>query len=148
MLGQTLNSGTAQEAVEEASSMGLSMSFSAWQIWMLIFVIVSLVFVYMALITLTSVFAKDMKEATTYISPIYMLVLLFGMVTMFTGEQAGTGSYFIPIYGAVVAMKNILGQNISLTDCLITIFVQLIFGGVIVMIVAQAFNSEKVMFNA
>lgn len=140
--------GMGSEAVEMAHSYGMSMSFQAWQIWMLIFVIVSMVFVYVSLITLTAVFAKDTKEASTYITPIYMIVMLSGMVTMFTGDNAGTGTYCIPLYGAVVAMKNILGQDITILNCLLCVLIHLITGGIVVLIVAKAFDSEKVMFDA
>lgn len=138
----------SSEAAETAHSFGMSMSFQAWQIWMLIFVIVSMVFVYVSLITLTAVYAKDTKEASTYITPIYMIVMLSGMVTMFTGDNAGTGTYCIPLYGAVVAMKNILGQDITIPNCLLCVLTHLIAGGVVVLIVARAFGSEKVMFDA
>ncbi len=147
-----LNSGMAEDTVEMgeemAASYGLSLHFMAWQIWMLIFIIVTMVFVYVALITLTAVFAKDTKEASTYISPVYIVVMLCGMVTMFTGDNAGTGTYCIPLYGAAVAMKNIMGQDITITNCLICVLTHLITGTILVLIVAKAFDSEKVMFDA
>lgn len=147
-MNSAINTGAGEEAMESVSALGFSMNFQAWQIWMLIIIIVAMVFVYVAVITLTAVFAKDTKEANTYITPIYMVVMLSGMVTMFTGDQAGTGTYCIPLYGAVIAIKNILGQNITALNCLVTALTHLIVGGVVVLIVAKAFDSEKVMFDA
>lgn len=138
----------AMETAEAASAFGMSMSFQAWQIWMLIIIIVTMVFVYVAVIALTSVFAKDMKEASSYITPIYMVVMLSGMVTMFTGDNAGTGTYLIPFYGAVVAIKNILGQDITIANCFLCALVHVALGGILVAVVAKAFDSERVMFDA
>lgn len=129
-------------------TLGMSMTFQPWQIWMMILIIVTMVFVYVAVIALTSVFAKDMKEASTYVTPVYLLVMMSGMVTMFTGDKAGTGTYMIPLYGAVVALKNILGQNISILNCLLCVLSHLVVGGILVVIVAKAFDSERVMFDA
>lgn len=138
----------ALETAQEASAFGMSMNFQPWQVWMLIIIIVTMVFVYVAVIALTSILAKDIKEASAYITPIYMVVMLCGMVTMFTGDNAGTGTYLIPFYGAVVAIKNILGQDITMVNCWLCALVHIVAGGIVVLIVAKAFDSERVMFDA
>lgn len=138
----------AMETTEAATAFGMSMTFQPWQVWMLIIIIVTMVFVYVAVIALTAVLAKDTKEASNYITPIYMVVMLSGMVTMFTGDQAGAGTYLIPFYGAVVAIKNILGQDISMLNCWLCVLTHIVVGGILVCIVAKAFDSERIMFDA
>lgn len=138
----------ALETAQEATAFGMSMSFRPWQVWMLIIIILTMVFVYVAVIALTSILAKDIKEASTYITPIYMVVMLCGMVTMFTGDNAGTGTYLIPFYGAVIAIKNILGQDISMGNCWLCALIHVVVGGILVLIVAKAFDSERIMFDA
>lgn len=151
LMDSVLGTATAEEAMESAetaSAFGMSMTFQPWQVWMLIIIIVTMVFVYVAVIALTSILAKDTKEASTYITPIYMVVMLSGMVTMFTGDNAGTGTYLIPFYGAVVAIKNILGQDISMANCWLCALTHVVVGGILVLIVAKAFDSERIMFDA
>ncbi len=141
-----------QDVVEQTGQttdlMGMTLHFQPWQILMLILILIAVVFVYVALIAIVAVLAKDMKEASTYITPIYTIVMVSGMVTMFAGENAGTSTYCIPLYGAVIAMKNILGQNITAFNCGVTLLSHLLLGVVIILITAKAFSNEKLMFNA
>lgn len=127
---------------------GVKFTLSISQVVMLLGIIVSMVFLFVALISLTSVFAKTVKEASSYVMPAYMVVIVCGMMTMFMTGNTPMYSYFIPIYGSSVALRNVLTMDITWVQGLITMAMNLVFGGICAGIVTKAFKSERVMFNA
>ena len=81
-------------AAGEALPMDLSLS--PLQALELLAVMVSLVFLYVAALCLASVFAKNAKEANAYVMPLYMVVLVLGITTMFStgGTSPATSKLF------------------------------------------------------
>lgn len=125
--------------------LGISLTLSARQIGMLAMLLVAIAFLYSALIVLLSVFAKTLKEASTYVMPLYMLVLVLGILTMFTTEAPENWSYAIPIYNTSIALQGILTQEVTFAQYGMTLGVTLALGAVLVGVIAKAFESEKMM---
>lgn len=126
----------------------ISIGFTIGQITELALLMISLVFLYVALISLISVFAKTVKEGTTYISPIYIVVIAIGMITMYSSKDAKIYSYLIPLYNSSIALKDLFARELSTMEFLMTFLSTIAAGGIITGIIVKAFNSEKVMFNA
>ncbi len=127
---------------------GMKLSISLIQGILLLVLVISMVFVYVAIVAALSVFAKDMKEASTYIMPAYLVVIISGVMTMFRSSDTNTFEYFIPLYGPAMAMRNILTQEITNIELLLTIVVNLLVGAAIAFVIAKAFENERVMLNA
>lgn len=126
----------------------MTLSFTPGQIVQLAILMVSLVFLYVAIVSLAAVFAKTIKEGNTYVMPIYIVVLATGMITMYSSKEPQLGHYFIPLYNSALAMKELFTQELSLVEFLVTALSTLAAGGVLTGIIVKAFNNEKVMFNA
>lgn len=126
----------------------LSIKFSAVQIIQLAVILAVVVFLYVALVSAVAVFARTVKEGSTYIMPVYIAVLAVGMVTMFASKEASTISYCIPIYNAPIALRDLLAQELSIAGFALTVVSTLAAGGIVSAVIVKAFNSEKVMFNA
>nr|WP_288722912.1 ABC transporter permease [uncultured Sellimonas sp.] len=124
---------------------GLSFEVTVEQIVMIGVLLVAIAFLYSSIIVLISVFAKDTKEASTYITPAYMVVLVIGLMTMFTTKDAGTMEYMIPFYNTALALKGILVNEVTMAQYGITLGVTLVLGAVLTVAIAKAFESEKVM---
>ena len=60
-------------------SEGLGLSLEVGQVLMMAFLLIAIAFLYSGIIVLISVFAKDTKEASSYIMPVYMLILILGI---------------------------------------------------------------------
>lgn len=115
---------------------------------MLFLVIISTVLVIVGLLSIISAFAKTVKEATTYITPIMVVVLLIGVTSMFgNGAPKENYMYLIPMYNSVQCMNGIFGFTYNITNILITIGVNLFITGILSVILSKMFNSEKVMFS-
>ena len=124
---------------------GFSLQMNAEQIVMLALLLVSIAFLYAAIVALISVFAKTTKEATSYITPVYMIVLVIGLLTMFQTGTPEPSKYYIPIYNSALTLQGILSQEVTVTQYVVTLVETLIMGGVLTACVARAFKSEKIM---
>ena len=128
---------------------GIVVNFSPIQIGMLLIIILTLVYLYVSIVSLTSVLAKTAKEAGTYLSPIYIIVLVAGMITMFTSNSEPTlGLYAIPVYGSAISIQGILMGELTWVQFALTIGGSVGFSAILTALITKAFNSEKVMFNA
>ena len=102
----------------------------------LLFIIISILFLFVGLYSVVSAFAKSVKEASAYSTPIMIIVIIIGVLSMASSLPTNNiGIYFIPIYNSVVAMYTILSLEAN------------IIGIVISILLGKMFNSEKIMFN-
>lgn len=125
--------------------LGISLTLSWQQIGMLAVLLVAIAFLYSAIIVLVSVFAKTVKEASSYVMPMYMLVLVLGIMTMFITETPKSWYYMIPIYNTSIALQGILTQEVTLAQYGMALGVTLVLGALLVGVIAKAFESEKTM---
>lgn len=111
-------------------------------------VIISTALVLITLISLVSAFARTLKEAQTYVTPLMILVMLVGITAMF-GNDAKTalGYYCIPVYNSVQSMVGIFAFQSSSLYILTTIATNLLATGLGVFILAKMFDSEYIMFH-
>lgn len=118
------------------------------QIVELIVIMIAIVFLYVAVIGLVSVYAKDTKEASTYVMPAYILVIGVGMVTMFGSATEGLVPYAIPFYNCSITLKSLLTGDLTGAQFAVSAVSTFIAGGLITLFIGKLFNSEKVMFNS
>ena len=106
---------------------------------------VALAFFYSAIIVVVSVFAKTVKEANTYVMPAYMLILIVGMITMFTNKEPEFSSFCVPIYNSALVLQGILSGEVTMAQYGITLGMTIVLGLALCGIIVKAFESEKVM---
>lgn len=125
------------------------LSFSAGQIISLLVILIMLAYLYVVLISCVSIIAKDMKEAGTYTSPLYIVVVVAAMISMFTTQmEMPTAAYAIPVFGTALSIQNILINEITPLQLFLSIGGNLVAALVFTFLVGKAFDSEKKMFNA
>lgn len=132
------------------SGMGFgSVSFSAGQIIELLLIMLSLVLLYVSVISLIAVYSGNTKTANSVISPIYMVIIMMGMMTMFrTGAETPSYLYAIPVYGNALAISDITANELTLVNFFASLIATVGLGAIITVLVTKAFNNEKLMFNA
>lgn len=129
--------------------MGVSANLSPFQMIELFIVMIALVYLYVSIVSLIAVFAKTAKEASTYISPVYIIVIVAGILTMFSGnKEMPLGLYGIPVYGGAACIQKIMTNELKVAQFGINIVGTLLVAFVLTYLITKAFNSEKVMFNA
>lgn len=111
-------------------------------------VILSTVLPLVAMISLISCFAKTVKEASGYLSPLMILVMLLGITSMFGGGvPTGLYWYCIPLYNSVQCISGIFSFTVVPGAVPVTVVANLVFTGLGVWLLTRMFNSEKVMFS-
>ena len=125
----------------------LSLNFTSVQIVQFVVLLLGLVLLYVGIIGFVSLMAKNIKEAQSFIMPVYILVMFAGMITMYSGDVT-SGSYMIPVYNTSVAFKGIFERTITMNQYLTSTIITYAFAGVMVWLMARAMNSEKIMLNA
>ena len=111
-------------------------------------VILSTVLFLVACISLISAFAKTIKEAQTYVTPLMVLAMVVGVTAMFGGgANTHLWAYFIPFYSSVQAMVGIFALELNWTYLLITVVSNLAYTAIGVWGLTRMFNSEKIMFQ-
>lgn len=124
---------------------GLKLSITFGQGAMLAGILIALAFLYATLIVLFSVFAKSTKEANTYVMPAYILVLVIGLMSMFTNQEPATGAFCIPLYNSAIVLKNILSHEVTALQYVLTLTTTLICGVVLTGVIVKAFDRETIM---
>lgn len=125
----------------------LSLNFTSVQIVQFVVLLLGLVLLYVGIIGFVSLMAKNIKEAQSFIMPVYIIVMFVGMITMYSGDVT-SGSYMIPVYNTSAAFKGIFERTITMNQYLTSTIITYAFAGVMVCLMAKAMNSEKIMLNA
>lgn len=128
---------------------GLQLKLSVTQMVELFIIMITLVFFYVTIVSLAAVLAKTAKEANTFVTPIYFMVIICSMITMFTGNgEQELFKYAIPVYGSAISMQDIFIGELTVAKFGITIGGILLISALFTGLIVKAFNSEKIMFNA
>lgn len=123
-------------------------AYSAGDYLLLVLVIFSTVLLMVALISLISAFAKTVKEASTAVMPLMVLVMVLGVTAMFgSGPKTGLVSYLIPLYNSVQAMVGIFSFSPMPMHILVTAAVNLLCTGLCIAALTKMFNSERIVFS-
>lgn len=139
--------GDSMASVGESGFGGVS--FGAVQIIELVLIMFAMDYLYVAVIGFLSAIAKDTKVASTYISPVYIVVIVLGVLTMVSmGKDVPTARYLIPVYGNALAIKDLCGNELSVLNFCTSLGGTILLSIVLTFAIARVFKSEKIMFNA
>lgn len=115
---------------------------------LVLFIILSTVLVIITIISIVSAFAKNVKEATGWITPIMIISMLIGITSMVDSLCKTEPVWFlIPLYNSVQCMNGIFSLNVDLINVLVTVISNFCYAGIGVFVLTKMFNSEKVMFS-
>ncbi len=146
MIAMPMMGGAMGDMAEEGFG---GLSFGIVQALQLLVIMLVMVYLYVAIIGLLAVIAKDVKTASTYISPVYIVVILAGMMTMFnSGKDRPIYHYMIPVYGNALAIGDLCGNELTTPNFIACLAGSAIVAVILTAAVTRAFNSEKIMFNA
>ena len=95
-----------------------------------------------------SVLSRTIKEAQTYITPVYMIIIVAGLVTMCSSDSNNMLFYGIPLVNIAASLRGILTNDLTWMQWLLTVGVTYGMTFILMAAIAKAFKSEKIMFNA
>lgn len=115
--------------------------------WMLV-VLVPLAVILAALVIIVGSYARSQKEASTFLLPIYMVIVLVGMISM-TGSVTFEGArYLIPVANALYALQAIILGEAALQNLFYTLIANVISGALLIAAAVQLFKREAVLFRS
>ncbi len=111
-------------------------------------VVVSTVLMIVAMISVVSAFAKTVKEATAYITPLMIVNVLLSVTCMFgNGAPTSVWFYLIPLYNSVQAFNAVFSFTAVALNLAVAMIANLVYTGLLVWLLTKMFKSEKIMFN-
>lgn len=131
------------------SEMGeMRITYSAADYLLLLVVILSTTIIIVGAISVISAFAKTVKEAATYVSPLMILVVVISLTSMMGG---GTESpwylFLIPLYNSVQCMTGIFSMDYGVLSIGLTVVSNVVYSGILVAALTKMFDSERIMYT-
>ncbi len=126
-----------------------NMAIYGFNDYLLIFLVLfSTIFVIIGIISILSAFAKSVKEAGSYITPVYILTILVSITSSFSNNQdPSIYRFFMPILNSVESLRAIMTFSPNaLMYTLITVAANVVYLAIFVAVLNKMFNSEKIMF--
>lgn len=135
--------------VAEGNMGSMKIMFNGVQYVELFVMMIALVGIYVGLICLISVRARSVKEAGTYVAPVYMVIMVAAFSTMFTtGSEVALYKFAIPVYGTIMAIKRMFTFDLTFQEFALSTGVAFVVTALLITLITKTFNDEKVMFNA
>ena len=130
----------------DSENMKLGYEIADYAVLLLIIAVTTLIIV--GLISVVSAFANSVKEATNMTTPLMILVMVISISNMLTdGMPQELYWYLIPVYNTVQCMNGIFSMDYQMLPVIITVVSNLIYSGVLVVVLTKMFNSERIMYS-
>ena len=110
-------------------------------------VILSTILVFVSLIAVLSALANSVKEASTLVSPLMLVVTVIGVSGMFTGGAKSPALFLIPVYNSVQCISGVFSLDYAPLQIILTVAANLVTAGLFVVLLTRLFNNERVMFK-
>ena len=130
----------------ELSLIKINFSFSIFFLFFL--VLAPLVGLASAILLLIGIFARNNKEASTYVTPIYMGAIFLGMISLSQGMQLAEPMFFIPILNNSFTFKELLMGIVNWEHILSTLVSNIAIALVALLVAAYLFTRENVLFRS
>ena len=114
---------------------------------MILCVILSTILVFVSLIAVLSALANSVKEASTLVSPLMLVVTVIGVSGMFGNPEKSLGLFLIPVYNSVQCISGVFSMSYEPMQIILTVAANLLTAGVFAVVLTRMFNSERVMFK-
>nr|WP_315102767.1 ABC transporter permease [uncultured Catonella sp.] len=137
-------------AMYQEMSGGINTAFYSSKDFAFLFVIIiSTTILMVALISALSAFAKSVKESATIISPLMIVIMVISLLPMFSKKDMETPvtMFIIPLYNSVLCMNEIFKFSYSSINVVISAVANIVFTGILVLVLTKMFDSEKIMFS-
>lgn len=127
---------------------GVKFGISFHTICLIFLVLLPLVVLVSAVLIMVGIFARNIKEASSYITPIYMLTIFLGIISISQGIELGDKMFLIPVLNSSFAFKEILIGKIYWSHIITTFSANMIIAGIALVGATRLFTKEEVLFRS
>lgn len=117
--------------------------------YLLLFVVImTTVLVLVSMIAVISAFASSIKEASTAVTPLMIVVMVVSILPMVsgTGEKA-LSMFCVPVYNSVLCIQGIFAFTCEPMQVVVTAIANVLVTGILTVVLTKMFNDEKIMFS-
>lgn len=126
----------------------IKINLSLYSFFLFFLVLAPLVGLASSILLLVGIFARNNKEASTYVTPIYMGAIFLGMISLRQGTELSEVMFFIPILNNSVAFKELLMGVVDWGHILSTLFSNIVIALIALLFAARLFSRENVLFRS
>ncbi len=126
---------------------GESISFNPVSILWMLLIVIPLALFTSSLLLLISSFARNQKEAQTYILPFFSVVILPAMLSSILGAETHVYTAFIPILNISLTMKQIFGDLFDPLYFGISLASSFLYALLAMRLAAAFFRREQILFR-
>jgi len=126
---------------------GDSINFSFVSIFWMLLIVIPLALFTSSLLLLISSFARNQKEAQTYILPFFSVVILPAMLSSILGAEVEIYAAFIPILNISLTMKQIFGDLFDPLFFGVSLASSFLYAFIAMRLAAAFFQREQILFR-
>jgi len=115
--------------------------------WMLV-ILVPLAVLIAALVMIVGSYARNQREASTLLIPVYMVIVLVGMSSMTGGAALVGARYYIPVAGALFALQEVILGELPTAHLLATLTANAVVGALLIAASVRLFRREEILFRS
>jgi len=127
---------------------GMNFGISINTIFLLFLVLFPLVGLASAVLVMVGIFARNIREASNYITPIYMLTVFLGVISISQGMELSGKMFLVPILNSSFVFKELLMGKICWNHIIITFSANVIIAGIALFGATRLFSKEEVLFRS
>ncbi|MCS6830594.1 MAG: ABC transporter permease [Armatimonadota bacterium] len=103
---------------------------------------------YSALLLIISTFARNQKEAQTYLIPLSTLIVLPAVASMFARTESGLWLAAVPVLNSAIIIKQVLTGVLEPSFMALSLFISCLTAAVALQIAARLFEQETVLLSS
>jgi len=109
--------------------------------------IIPLAILVASMVIVISTYARNSKEGQGMIMPLYFAVMILGMATMQSGENAPAWMSRTPVVNSLLAMKSVFMHDAGWSSVLFASLSSCILAAILIYLTLRMFSSEKILFR-
>lgn len=123
-------------------------NLSATAVFVTLIMQLPLAILFAGILLTISTFARNQKEAQTYLGPLFIVVLLPSMMSMMLGTEVGRGIALVPILNASLIIKQALAGAFDPVFISIAFIASVLYAGIALFAATKLFQKESVLLKA
>ncbi|MBA7546591.1 hypothetical protein ES705_38983 [subsurface metagenome] len=97
---------------------------------------------------MVGIFARNIREASSYITPIYMLTIFLGIISISQGMELTGKMFLVPVLNSSFVFKELLMGKIYWSHIITTFSANIIIAGIALFGATRLFSKEEVLFRS
>jgi sodium transport system permease protein len=127
---------------------GVQFGISVNTVFLLFLVLFPLVGLASAVLVMVGIFARNIREASSYITPIYMLTIFLGIISISQGMELTGKMFLVPVLNSSFVFKELLMGKIYWSHIITTFSANIIIAGIALFGATRLFSKEEVLFRS